>query len=95
MVETAYPLFDRPRPPVPTRDPSLPEDEAPRLTTQAHAIAERLRRGPATNLDLGMISQRFGARLHDLKRAGFLWRRRPIARGVHRYEMVRDFLSDA
>lgn len=93
-MSSAYPLFDR-RPAVPTRDPSLPEDEVPRLTTQAHAIADRLRSGPATNLDLGMISQRFGARLYDLRKAGFLWKRARLAKGVHRYEMVRDFLPDA
>ena len=90
MPETATPLFDRPA--VKTLDPSVPDDEKPRLSVQCHAIADRLRKGPATNLDLIMISHRFGARLHELKRAGFLWKRTPKGQGVHQYQLIRDFL---
>ena len=94
MAEPRYPLFDRPpQPPVAILDPSVPDDEIPRLSAQHVAIADALREGPKTNLELGMIAQRFGARLMELKRAGFLWKRSSAGRGIHRYEMVRDFLK--
>lgn len=75
-----------------TLNPTVAADDAPRLSPQCHAIAARLREGPATNLDLIAVSHRFGARLHELKRAGFLWTRKPLGQGVHQYRMVRDFL---
>ncbi len=93
MKDTFMPLFDRPA--VAFADPSLSEAEKVRLSPQHLTIAARLREGPATNLELGMISQRFGARLHELKRAGFLWARSCVKAGVYRYEMVRDFLPEA
>ena len=91
--QSSMPLFDRPAS-VPFRDPSLSDAEKVRLTPQALKIAAVLREGPATNLELGMISQRFGARLHDLKRAGFHWSKTTVKAGVYRYEMVRDFLPE-
>lgn len=78
--------------PTVTLNPTVAEEDAPRLSAQCHAIAARLREGPATNLDLIEVSHRFGARLHELKRAGFLWTRKPVGRGVHEYRMIRDFL---
>jgi hypothetical protein len=47
--------------------------DAPRLSAQHHAILDRLKEGPVTNVELGEICQRFGARLQELKRAGFPW----------------------
>lgn len=90
--ETLMPLFDRPA--VAFADPSLSEAEKLRMSPQHLKIVDRLREGPATNLELGMISQRFGARLHELKKAGFLWSRSTVKAGVYRYEMVRDFLPE-
>lgn len=86
------PLFDRPAPHVELNS-TVAEEDKPRLSAQCHAIADRLRSGPATNLQLIMISHRFGARLHELKGAGFLWKRTPLGQGVHEYRMVRDFLE--
>lgn len=80
---------------IPFGDPSLPEGEKPRLSPQHLTIAARLREGPATNLELGAICQRFGARLWELKRAGFLWSRSTVKAGVYRYELVRDFPPEA
>lgn len=95
MAETTtMPLFDRPSPRV-GLNPTVAEDDAPRLSAQCHAIAARLRSGPATNLQLIMISHRFGARLHEPKQAGFLWARKPLGQGVHEYRMIRDFLPEA
>jgi len=89
------PLFDRPRPSVKLADPGVHPGDERRLKVQHHAIAERLREGPATNLELGMISQRFSARLHELTKAGFLWKWTRLGPGVNRYEMVRDFLPES
>lgn len=47
-----------------------PEDRL-RLSRQHHQLLARLREGPATNGDmLNMGIQRFGARLHELQKAG-------------------------
>lgn len=83
------PLFDTPRVGL---NPTVAEEDAPRLSAQHVALADALRDGPKTNIQLIMISHRFGARLHELKGAGFLWTRRPLGNGVHEYRMIRDFL---
>lgn len=88
------PLFDHPRPHVELNS-TVVEDDKPRLSLQCHAVADRLRQGPATNLQLIMIAHRFGARLLELKQAGFLWSRKPLGQGVHEYRLVRDFLPAA
>src|SRR5678816_3999302 len=67
---------------------SVPEHEAPRLSLQHQTILDRLREGPATNLELGEIAQRFSARLHELKLAGHPWRRETIRPGVYRYTLL-------
>lgn len=59
--------FDRVQP----VDPHVPAEDVPRLTKQALAILARLRRGPATNVELSAIGLRFGARLMDMRRAGY------------------------
>ena len=52
-------------------DPHLTDEEKPRLTRQCIGVLERLRCGPATNKELVQIATRFGARLLDLRRAGY------------------------
>ena len=61
----------------------------PRLSAHHLLILERLARGPATNLELGMICQRFGARLHELKRAGHPWVKRMVEAGIYQYRLIR------
>lgn len=46
-------------------------DEQGRLQTQSARILQRLREGPASNQELSAIALRFGARLHDLRKAGY------------------------
>lgn len=70
---------------------TVAEIDKPRLSAQHQAIAARLRQGAATNLDLTEIALRYGARLHELKRAGFLWKKTSQGQGVFLYEMIRDF----
>jgi hypothetical protein len=69
-------------------NPTVPEHEAPRLSLQHRTILDRLREGPATNLELGMICQRFGARLQELKVAGYRWRKECIKAGLYRYTLI-------
>lgn len=69
---------------------SVPEHERVRLSTQHEAILARLRQGPATNLELGLIAQRFTARLHELAKAGHPWRRECVRAGVYRYILIGD-----
>ena len=45
--------------------------QALRLNKQQKAIVERLREGPAMNMDLIPISTRFSARIHILRMLGF------------------------
>ena len=52
-------------------DTHLTPEEKPRLTKQCIKILERLRRGEATNKELVEIATRFGARVLDLRRAGY------------------------
>lgn len=71
MVKQLALDLDKPEPAVihPV-DPNV-ESEPARLSRQSSAILERLRRGPATNTELIVMAQRFGARLHDLRKAGY------------------------
>lgn len=45
--------------------------EEPRLTNQCQLILARLKQGPASNTELANIATRFGARVHDLRSAGY------------------------
>jgi hypothetical protein len=94
-LEGQLDLFSRPRTgreeyerqPVPLNS-SVPEHERARLSPQHDAILARLRQGPATNLELEAIAHRFGARLHELKRAGHEIKRECVESGVYRYELI-------
>jgi hypothetical protein len=76
---SSMPLFDnRPEQPAPAVPLNSTVDEAdvPRLSAHHLLILERLAQWPATNLEFGMICQRFGARLHEPKLAGHPWLKR-------------------
>ena len=87
--ETSMPLFDRPTegPAIPL-NPTVEEQDAPRLSAQHHAILAALREGPKTNVELGRIAQRFGARLNEIKRAGIPWLKRNVGPGANEYRLV-------
>jgi hypothetical protein len=64
----------------------LPSD-VPRISEQARKILERLREGPATNIELQEIALRYSARLHELKKCGVLtFEKVNVCGGVWRYE---------
>lgn len=87
--QSAHPLFDRPKEgPVIPLNSTVEAQDIPRLSAQHHAIIAALREGPKTNLQLGMIAQRFGARLNEIKKAGIPWVRRSVAPGVNEYRLI-------
>ncbi len=93
-TDAAMPLFDHPAPHVELNS-TVAEEDKPRLSAQHHAIADALRDGPKTNLQLSMIALRFGARLQELRKAGLGVKTERIkgSNGVVRYTLIRDFLQ--
>lgn len=61
-------LFNQPPGPV---DPNVDDRDKPRLSKQCAMILEALRHAEQTNWELMMIATRYGARIHDLRRAGY------------------------
>jgi len=58
---------------IPVSDPNLPDESYTRVSRQSRAILKAFsdsENGRLTNLELSAISQRFGARLHDLRQVG-------------------------
>lgn len=89
--ETAYPLFDRPAATVEPVDPHVLESDKPRLRGASLRVLERLREGPATNLQLigpECGGSRFGSRLHDLRKAGVTWKREHVSGAVWSYRLI-------
>ena len=85
--------YDEPHAPVPL-NASVPEHEAPRLSTQHAAIMDALRDGPKTNLQLRLIADRFGARLEEMKRAGIAWDKRCVKPGVYEYRLTGEAAAE-
>jgi hypothetical protein len=56
--------------PIPV-NPSVDPVEAVRLSKQSEEILERLRQGPATNVELACIGIRYSARIGELRSAGY------------------------
>lgn len=52
-------------------DPNAHPADRPRLRGLNAKVLERLREGAATNFELNKICLRYGARIHDLRQAGF------------------------
>lgn len=88
---SAHPLFDRPAPAVEPVDPNVLDSDRPRLCGASLRVLERLKEGPATNLQL-MVPEiggaRFGGRLHDLRKAGVVWTRRNVEGSVWEYRLI-------
>lgn len=69
MDEKQWDLFDETGGPNRVQ-PSPAVAERKRLTRQAGLVLDRLREGPATNMELIPISTRFSARIFELRKAG-------------------------
>lgn len=74
-------------PPIARCNPTVAEADIPRLGKQHHAILAMLRKGSATNVELAAIGQRFGGRIHELRRAGYAIVRTQEGQGLFRYEL--------
>ncbi|MEM1271793.1 MAG: helix-turn-helix domain-containing protein, partial [Bacteroidota bacterium] len=52
-------------------------------------VLDRLRKGPATNVELAEAGgYRFGGRIHELRQEGFVIQKRRIDGGLFMYELV-------
>jgi hypothetical protein len=70
-------------------NPTVPDAAKPRLNNQHRSILARLSQGPATNSELVLIAQRFGARIAELRSAGFHIDKRAIDyfKGIFEYTL--------
>ena len=80
-------LFDAP--PVVSVAPSLSAVERVRLSAQCQKVLERLQQGPVTNIQLALIGYRYGARIHELRKAGYeiVMSSRNVETGETTYEL--------
>jgi hypothetical protein len=78
-------LFD-----VPTPTPcGVPEHDRERVEAQRAKLLERLQRGPATSEELSRIAQRFGARIHELRKEGHMIDAKHVSGGLWLYTLIR------
>jgi len=56
--------------------------------SQRQAILDRLRRGPATTVELAAIALKYTGRVSELRQAGHVITATPIEGGVYRYTLV-------
>jgi len=71
------------------RDPNVEPEDKPRLTGQNAKILERLRQGPATNVELAQLALKYSSRVSDLRKAGFSVSCERVGRnGLTRYSLV-------
>jgi hypothetical protein len=59
------------------------------MSRQCRNILTRLRRGPATNIDLNTICYRYGARIYELRQGGHQIDKTRLDRGVWEYRLAR------
>lgn len=69
---------------IPTTDPNLWDIDIPRLSRQSEEVLSALRTGAKTNMELAAISHRFGARICDLRKAGYNIATIPLRDGTGR-----------
>jgi len=82
-------LFEEGRRTILPSDPKVTPQEAPRLSRQSQAVLDFLRGGGAWNHELAHIAIRYSARIHDLRRAGYVIRivERNHENGAVRYRL--------
>lgn len=64
---------------------SAPREDRKRLRGQNLAILERLRLGPATNVELAAISLKYTARISDIRSAGYSIEAKRVEGGIFEY----------
>ena len=88
--QSSMPLFDRPSPaPVPL-NPTVPEEDVPRLSAKSQALLTLL--GDLrwhVNSELQAAGGfRYSARLEELKKAGHPWKKEHVVGGLWRYRLL-------
>lgn len=61
------------------------EKQAKRLSPQQSRVLNRLRKGPATSVDLNAICLRYGGRIYELRRKGYSIGVKRLGQGVWQY----------
>lgn len=79
-------LFETDRPLTPT-DRNIDVRDVPRVMGQNALIRERLRQGPATNIELAAITFKMSARISDLRAKGYQIRAERIEGGTWLYTL--------
>ena len=85
-------LFIQPVKPIEAKDPNVPEAAKGRLSRQCREVLDMLRIRPRTNAELAAITHRFGARIWDLRKAGYgiIALERDHATGLVLYKLAHD-----
>lgn len=82
-----------PRPIAPLNSTVDPYDDK-RLSDQQQFILDSLRQGPMTNVELSRIGLRFGARLKELRDAGYRISKEQTDRGLWTYTLEAEPLKE-
>lgn len=69
-------------------DPHVVAKDVRRLTGQNLAILERLRKGPATNVELAQVAMKYTSRISDIRAKGYRIDCERLDGGVTRYRLV-------
>ena len=81
-------LLDHMERSIPVVDKRVEPADKPRLRGNSQAILTLLQRGPATNIQLMQVGGvRYGARIHDIKKAGYKIQSRRLEEGIWVYEL--------
>jgi hypothetical protein len=75
-------------PVAPATDPNVHPEDKPRINRLCRVVLERLQTGPAYSHELATISHRFGARISDLREAGYDIATQRLPGGVYLYSLA-------
>lgn len=83
-------LFDAPGPAVAPADPNVKPADRPRLAGACLRVLERLRKGPATTIELIQCGggTRAPGRVHDLRKHGYAIECKDHGGGKHVYTLM-------
>lgn len=76
-------------PVAPVTDPTVVPEDKPRIARLCRVVLERLQTGPAYSHELATITHRFGARLADLREAGYDIQTQRLPGGVYLYSLAK------
>lgn len=79
--------FDQPR--LPFADPRHPEADRVRLAEQCVRVLDALWQRPQTNRELSQIGLRFGARVKEIREAGYEIKVERLGGGLFLYTLVK------